>query len=306
MKNINELDDSIETLVKDLPTTYSADISKINAQIEVLTEKSNLVNSYVKMQEFKSKLDELSYKKISLFSELSPAGSKIRELIEKRKKIEEEYKNSESNIKSTIPGIVSYKIDGLEENIDFKNILDYSIEDFEEMIEKYDATQSSNVGIKIVNNYKAYLLVKTPISETNDGFMQEDKKYTLRLVEEDSKEVSSYLRKIIKKDEYNYLVFEITNYIENLVDIRTTSIEIVWNRVDGMAVLKKAIKKKENEKYDYVTLVNGGQLIEIPIKILSSSDTVCIVENLTSSEKEELGITTNATLELYDVLAVDE
>ena len=73
-----------------------------------------------------------------------------------------------------------------------------------------------------------------------------------------------------------------------------------------MAVLKKAIKKKENEKYDYVTLVNGGQLIEIPIKILSSSDTVCIVENLTSSEKEELGITTNATLELYDVLAVDE
>ena len=174
------------------------------------------------------------------------------------------------------------------------------------MIEKYDATQSSNVGIKIVNNYKAYLLVKTPISETNDGFMQEDKKYTLRLVEEDSKEVSSYLRKIIKKDEYNYLVFEITNYIENLVDIRTTSIEIVWNRVDGMAVLKKAIKKKENEKYDYVTLVNGGQLIEIPIKILSSSDTVCIVENLTSSEKEELGITTNATLELYDVLAVDE
>ena len=58
LKNINELDDSIETLVKDLPTTYSADISKINAQIEVLTEKSNLVNSYVKMQEFKSKLDE--------------------------------------------------------------------------------------------------------------------------------------------------------------------------------------------------------------------------------------------------------
>ena len=98
LKNINELDDSIETLV-------------------------NLVNSYVKMQEFKSKLDELSYKKISLFSELSPAGSKIRELIEKRKKIEEEYKNSESNIKSTIPGIVSYKIDDLEENIDFKNIL---------------------------------------------------------------------------------------------------------------------------------------------------------------------------------------
>lgn len=44
LKNINELDDSIETLVKDLPTTYSADISKINAQIEVLTEKSNLVN----------------------------------------------------------------------------------------------------------------------------------------------------------------------------------------------------------------------------------------------------------------------
>ena len=110
LKNINELDDSIETLVKDLPTTYSSDISKINSQIEALTEKSNLVNSYVKMQEFKSKLDELSYKKISLFSELSPAGSKIRELIEKRKKIEEEYKNSESNIKSTIPGIVSYKI----------------------------------------------------------------------------------------------------------------------------------------------------------------------------------------------------
>ncbi len=306
LNQINELDASIETLIKDLPVTYSADISKINAEIEGLTEKSIALNSYVKMQEYKTKLDELSYKKITVLSDLSPTGSKIRELIKSRKKLEDNYKNSKNNIKTTKSGVVSYKIDNLENIFDFDKIMEFKEDDIESIIEKYNSNISNEFGIKIIDNFNAYLLVKVQRTESDDNYIKIDKKYNLKLTDEENKEITAVLRKKIIKDDNNYLLFEINNYIEELIDLRTTGVEIVWEKTEGMAVLKKAILKSDDGNYDYVVLVNGGQFLQIPIKIISSSDTVCIVENLSSEEKEQLGITTNAVLELYDILVVQE
>ena len=304
LSQISQMDSLIETLIKDLPTTYSADVSKINNQIEEITDKSANVNSYVKMQEYKSKLDKLSYKKVSALSSLSPNGSKIRELIEQREELEKKYKESGASIKTNVAGVVSYKIDGLENKVEFDKVLDYTEKEYDEIFSNYSSVLQNNLGVKIINNFEAYLLTIIPQGE-NDEYIKEGSKYNLKLTDMENKEISAKLVKKSQKDGNNYLVFYINNYIENFTQIRETGIEIIWDKTEGMAVFKTAIKKSEDENYDYVTLVNGGRYLPVPVNIISSSDTVCIVENFTSEQKEHFGITSNAILELYDILVIE-
>ena len=72
LEKINTMDMQIETLVKDLPTSYSSDVNDINKEISNLINEGKNITSYVKMQELKTKIDELSTKKVKLISDLSP------------------------------------------------------------------------------------------------------------------------------------------------------------------------------------------------------------------------------------------
>lgn len=93
LNNIDELDKTIQTLIVDLPASYSNDVSSLDAQITALSKKARDETSYIKMQEYKSKIDELAYKKVIILGQRSPEGSKVRELIEQREQVE---KNSMS------------------------------------------------------------------------------------------------------------------------------------------------------------------------------------------------------------------
>lgn len=306
LSKINDMDESIASLVKDLPTTYSLDITNIQNEISSVTKNAYGENSYLKMQEYKSMLDELSYRKVNTLSELSPAGSKIRELIEERKALENQNKMSGDNIKASVSGVVTYKIDGLENIVDFSKVEELSSDKIDEIWGKYKENNINNFGIKIINNYSAYLITKVPRGE-NDKYIKEGSVYKLKLNgNNNNNTLEGTLIKNIQTDQFNYSIFHISNGIEDLIDNRLLDVEIIWNREEGMAVLKNAIKRNTEDTYYYVTLVNGGQYMDIPIKIVSSSDTVCIVTNFSKEERESLNITTTSTLQMYDVLVVQE
>ena len=292
-------------MVKDLPVTYSVEIANIDSQISELAKEAIGTNSYLKMQEYKTKIDELSYKKIVILGQLSPAGSKIREVIEKREEIEKNSKESSNNIKAPISGVVSYKIDELENVANVDNILKYNTEQFDKIFEQYSASSKNQFGIKIVDNFNAYFVVRIPANE-NSEYIEVGKKYTIKTIDREPLEFTGTILRTIKNEENNYIIFTITNGIENIIDKRSLTLNIIWNREEGMAVPNEAIKRSEDNKYDYVTLVTGGRYVQIPIKIVSASDSVCIVDNLTSEEKKAIGIETNYVLSLYDVLLIEK
>ena len=303
LKNVNELDKTIETLIKDLPNTYSTEISNINQQISLISNQAKNETSYIKIQEYKNKLDELSYKKVRLLGEYSPTGSKIRELIENREKLEDSLSTSANNLKSPISGVISYKIDKLEDFVDVESILKYDEKKLDEIFSKYSNNEVSEYGVKVVNNFEAYFITKTNVNQNNE-YIKEGQEYKIKTTEQDEYEFNAKLIKNIKTEKYNYSIFEIENGIENIIDYRTIGIEIIWNRTEGLAVLNSSISKNEDGKYNYVTLVYGGQYINIPVKIISSDENISIVENYSPEELEKLGITSNNKLSLYDIIVV--
>ncbi len=302
-KEIEELDKEIQTLVKDLPSVYSNDVNTIDNQISQVVKEAQKETSYVKMQEYKNRINELLSKKVNIIGQLSPAGSKIRELIEKREKLEKDSKNSNNNIKAKMSGIVTYKLDGLENEIDFDSVLNYNESKFDEIISKYSDNNTNNFGIKIVDNFKCYYLVKENEDE-NSQYMVEGRNYRIKLIDKNSEATNTAkLEKSIKSNGVIYNLFSIDENIEEIVDVREIGAEIIWSSNEGMAVPLEAITTKNN--IDYVTIVTGGEFIDVPVRRLISNDTISIVENYEAEDLQQLGIESKEKLELYDQLLIE-
>ena len=302
ISKINDLDKQIETLIKDLPQNYSNDISYIESQIELLGKQARKTTSYIKIQEYKTKIDELTSQKITILGELSPSGSKVRELIDTRKNIEENYKSSANNIKSSMAGCVTYKIDGLEGITDTSKVLNYTKNGIDDIFSKYKSNISSDFGIKIVDNFNAYIIVKVQ----NNEYVKSGNNIYIKFTDKSNIKESAVLTKVIDIDEDNkYCIISMSNGIEKLIDSRCENIEIIWTRKSGMAVPLNAITI-DNADIGKVTTIKNGDYLEVPIKISLSNDNIAIVDNLTDEERKDNGIENKNTLEIYDQLVIKE
>lgn len=303
VQNLDQLDKQIETLIKDLPETYSNDISYIDTQIETLSKQARENTSYIKMQEYKNKIDELTNEKIMLLGELSPDGSKVRELIDKRTQLAQSYKTASNNIKAQVAGCVTYKIDGLEGTSDLNSILKYSNKDFENLFNKYKGNISNDFGIKIINNFLAYIVVKCSDNE----YIKENNSYSIKLTDNVEFNDTAELIKRVKADDGQiYCIFKIKNSIEKLIDSRIENFEIIWTKKEGMTIPLKAISLKENSTIGFVTVLKNADYISVPVKIVLSNENIAVVSNLTDEEKQENNIQSNEILNTYDQIIIKE
>jgi len=304
LNQVAEIDKQIQTLVKDLPLTYSADIANLENKILDYSVEIQKTTSYSKMLEYKAKLDELAYKKITVLANSTPDSSAIRDLIAQRENLVRLSKESSNTISTPVNGIVTYKTDGLEDSYQYASLESYDVNQFNEIINKYDGALNSEFGIKIVDNYDVYFLTKTAKDE-NDQYVKQYSRYRIRISDFENKTIYASLINKLQDENYNYCLFKITNEIDSFIDYRKLSCEVVWNSVSGMAVPTNAIYKDVEKGYDYVLMVYGAEYVKVPIKIVASSDSIVIADNYSKDEIEAMGLDNRFKLELYDELIIE-
>ena len=125
-KKIADLDVKIqEAMEQNNEALFSTDTKLLDSQIE---EKLDLVynlNDVQKVREYKKDISEYVTKKAKIAGELSPSGSYLKKLIDERSGYETELNSGAEYINAPKSGIISYKIDGLEETLnpnDFSKI----------------------------------------------------------------------------------------------------------------------------------------------------------------------------------------
>ncbi len=294
-KKIEEKDKEIKEAMQDLPAVYSTDISILDTQIDdyIKSAKTN-TSSYIKMQESKNAIDELVYKRNVIVSNLSPVGATVRELIEQRDALVSESEKVSDNIKSTVAGLISYKLDGLEDSFNYNNVLNMTIDDLSTLFEKIDKNTVSKTGIKISDNYAAYIVVKEKRGQ-NDEYIKEGKNYTVKFTDKNNEKITITLKKLLQNDEYNYLIFSLSNGIENFADDRNGSINIIWKSFEGMIVPTKAIHQDEGGYYVYV-IVNGEYKKQY-VNVTITDDNMSIITNLEDSDID---------IEVYDRILISK
>ena len=286
--------------MKDLPAVYSSEAETLESYIYSLIKSSENETSYNKMQEYKQKINNYINKRANIIGNLSPTGAKVKSLIKKRNEYEQKAKKSNDNIIASKGGIILYSVDGLETKLKIKNIDKLTYDNIEQTVKQYKV--KDNTKLKIVNNYEAYIVIKA--DKKNKGYMLQGFNYKLKLIENNNIEIDGVLYKYVENDDCVEVCFKVTNQIEELVNIRDSEFEVVWDSYEGLMVPISAITNSDG--INYVTIIRYSNNEKIPVKIRIQNEGFAIVANYSNEELEELKIESDFSLNLFDRIVVEK
>lgn len=303
IEKIAKLDSQIQdALEQNQNSIYSSDIASLDSQIEEKLKQIATTNKVNKISEYKKEINNALTKKAKLTGELSPAGSYIKELISKRSDYEKQLNSGSEYIESTVSGLVSYRVDGLEEKLTTNNITELTEEYLKKLKLKTGETiPSSDECGKIVNNYYCYIATVTDSEEAKNVEVND----TLKVVLSTGDEVKAKVYQITEQESGDRLIiFKITDCVEKLISYRKVSIEIIWWSANGLKVPNSSIAKKDGKTY--IVRKRVGYSDDILVKVLKESENYSIIENYTSLELKELGYSTTEIANMKSISLYDE
>lgn len=300
-QKIAEINENIQKAISGQTQFLTSDINAIDNQIANKIEGISEENEIQKIREHKKDIDTYITKKSKIAGDLSQAGSYINQLIQEKNKYDEELKKNSEYVTAPMSGVVSYRIDNLEEVLTPNNFENLDKEFLEELGLKTGQIVSSNSEMgKIINNYECYIATIMESKEAKES--QVGDKVTLRLSTQENITATIEYKK--EKDNYVLLILKINNCVEKLIDYRKISIDVIWWEYGGLKVPKSAIIYDNG--LSYIVRNRGGYLSKILVKISKEGENYCIISNYDSKELKELGFTTAEINNMKQVTIYDE
>lgn len=299
---INELNAKIQEAMLGQVEILPSDIKAIENQIEKKIDGLKSKNDIQEISEYKKDINTYITKKSKIAGELSPAGSYINELIQERENYQKKLTDNSEYVISPIAGVVSYRVDDLEEVLTPSSIENLSKESLEKLNLQTGqiVTTSSNKG-KVINNYECYIATLLDSTEAKEA--KTNKKVALRLSTQD--EIEATISH--KKEQSNgsvLVVFKIKDCVEKLIDYRKITFDVIWWDYEGLKVPKSAIYYDNG--LSYVVRNRGGYQDKILIEILKENDNYCIVGNYDNEDLKSLGFTSQEISEMKNISIYDE
>ncbi len=293
-----EMDAEILQEMQNLPEVYSSEVQSMNLDILNNIKSVEEETSYAKLQDAKIVVNGLLNKRALSIAENSPQGKTVREKIAARNVYENTTKQSSENIKAGIGGIVSYKLDGLENAKAFNNLGAISFSDIKE---KLKSEKVSN-GIKIVNNYEAYILIE--VKDVDKKYLEAGKINKLSIVGLKNVDIDATIYRVREIEDGKYeVMYRISNKIEELAGLREIEVQVVWVSSYGMYVPNEAVKLLE--EVPYVTVLSYGENVKVPVEIKRKNEKYSLIDNI-SDRSEIKGTWENYNIKVFDQLVIDK
>ena len=281
---IKELNYKIQELLEQEKNIIpSADIKAIEKQIEENIQNINNMTNYQEITESKKNIDNLISKKITFIGNIVE-NEEIKNLIKERNSYEEQLKNGSEYLKAEIGGIVSYKVDGLEEKLtpnNFNEITEKYLDSLDLRTGKIIST-SSECG-KIIDNFKCYIA----ITMNSKNAMQAEINDLVKLRISNNEECKAEIIQINEESGKRTIIFEINKMTTDLINYRKIAVDVIWWNESGLKVPKQALIE-ENGLY-YVMRNKSDIKTKILVKVVKQTDKFAIIESYETKELQELG-----------------
>ena len=285
---IEEIDIEIQKNLSNDDTYFSSDVKLINNQIDKKLDEIYESNNLKNINQDKSEINTYLTKKMKIRAKNSN-NETLKKLVNERTSYENQLNNSSRYIMADRSGVISYRIDGLEESLktgDFSYLNEQYLNSLD--IQTGQIVALSNTSSKIVDNFQCDIVCILDSEEARNS--EVGKSIKLRL--QNSEEVpAKILYKATEKNNKVLLVFEINNDVAELIKYRKTSFDVIWWSDSGLKIPNSAIKYDGN--IAYVIRNRSGLKEKILVKILRSNDKYSIVENYSYAELKEAGYDTS-------------
>ena len=292
-EQIAELDVQIQEALEGQTESLSSDVrlsdvKLLENQLDEKIQELSKITDVSQITEYEKQIEDLVSRKAKLAGETSPAGSHLKELYTKRTNLEQQLNSGAEYITAPISGIVSYKVDGLEDQLkpdNLANITDTYLESLD--LKTGQIISSSTEYGKVIDNFKCYIAVII-----NSELAQQAKigdKVTLRIstTEEDEAEIVQ----INEGSGTRTIIFELNNMSQNLINYRKIAVDIIWWQKSGYKVPNQAIitKNVNGQDLNYIIRNKNGVQTEILVKVEKQNDKFSIISSYETKELQELG-----------------
>lgn len=305
-QKIAELDEQIQTAMTEDTSIFSADIKSLEDQIDEKLKEINEITDVTTLTEYKKEIDNLITKKAKIAGDLSPQGSYLNQLIEERKQYESQLNSGAEYVKAPMSGIVSYKVDGLEETLTPDNFGSINKEFLENLnLKTGEIVATSEEAGKVIDNFACYIATISSSEEAKQAEVGDDVKVRLSNNAEISAEITSISQE--NEDEV-LLILKVNEQIEELINYRKISFDLIWWDETGLKIPNEAIV--ELEGLNYVVRNRAGYLNKILVNVTEQGEEYSIVQPYTTEELKELGfsneeINSYRKISLYDEIILN-
>ena len=302
-QKIEELDGKIQEVMQNDTSLFSSDMKLFENQIDVKVEELNKITDVTKLTEYKKEINSLVTKKAKAAGVLSPKGSYLNQLIDERKNYESQLNTGAEYVKAPMSGIVSYKVDGLEETLTPENFETLSKEYLESLDLKTGKIVATNDECgKVIDNFSCYIATVSSSEEAKQA--EVGKKVKIRL--SNNTEISAEITNIVKEDDGDtLLILKIGKEINELINYRKISFDLIWWDASGLKVPNQAIVQAE-DNLNYVVRNRAGYLSKLLVKVTKKGENYSIVEPYEAEELKKLGFSNSQILEYKKITVYDE
>ena len=300
---IADLDVKIqEAMAQENESLFTSDMKLLENQIDDKLKNISQLTDTSKLEEDKKEIDDLVTKKAKTAGESSPQGSYLRQLIDERKGYENELNSGAEYVKAPMSGIVSYRVDGLEETLTPDNFSSLSKEYLESLnLSTGKIVATSEEAGKIIDNFSCYIATITSSEEAKQAEIGDDVEVRLS----NNAEVPAEITNIIKEDDGDIIIIlQVKKQIEELINYRKITFDLIWWNASGLKVPNDAIVK-END-LNYVVRNRAGYLSKILVKVKRQGDNYSIIESYNTEELRKLGFTDEEIANYKKISIYDE
>lgn len=215
---------------------------------------------------------------------------------------------------SSHAGLITYKIDGLENMYKFENVLNMTpsstIKQDYTMTDKSQAqTVVKNDSIfKIIKNFEYY--IAATVDNEKAKLFEENKYIKTRIISDGVQhEVWGYIKKINYGSEESVLILYFDDYFYKVYDKRYVDLELITDIHEGLKVNIKALIEKNGLTGVYVE--DASNIIKFfPVEILGKDDNNAIVsigEYVGENERKQINIADKcySTIKIFDKIILE-
>ena len=281
-----QIQNELEQEKNDVPT---ADIKVIENQIEEKLGEISTLSNYQEIKEYKDNIDTLIAKKIKYIGE-NTSNKNIKKLIKDREEYENQLTKGVMYKNATTSGIISYRVDGLEEKLKADNlgeITDTFLESLD--LKTGQIISSSNESGKIIDNFKYYVAVVTNTELGNSAKVGDSVNLKLSGTEE---EKNAKIVQINEGSGKRTIIFEVNRMSTSVINHRKIAVNVIWWEKAGFKVPNQAIyfENINGQNIYYVLKNKSGVESKCYVKIQKQNEAFSIISSYETKELQEIGV----------------
>ena len=300
---IQEIDKDVESnkaKISSQQEILKKDIKKNQDEIDEIVmqvQKSVAENNYEEVKRLKDKLLIASNKKDVISNEKAHITEQNDVLLKKKSEITSKIKQSSLAYYTEKSGIISNRLDGLEDKYSSRNVESYKISDLDEIklnddsIKNDQKVKTEDSIFKIISDQTWYIMTKVEDNDLKN--IEKGSKVSLE-VDKRKGTIEGKVYKLDKSKKGSFIIIKLEKYIHEFYNKRYIDIKLIKEVQTGMQVPKKSIVEKDGQSGVYIKDISGIVRFR-PVNILAETEKISIVESI-----EE-----NDPLRIYDEVFVE-